>query len=115
MWRYDFSSSMRNFSSGTRSNRTEMTSGYVHPTQRSISIAHGAVGVLESRMRWGMMPDRLGLAKRWLNIWGLGSPSALFAPKPGRLRRTFFMLRLGSIVPLVLVFAPSVLAGCKKD
>lgn len=25
------------------------------------------------------------------------------------------MLRLGSIVPLVLVFAPSILAGCKKD
>jgi hypothetical protein len=44
-----------------------------------------------------MMPDRLCLAKL------------------GAVRRTFFMLRLGSIVPLVLVFAPSVLVGCKKD
>jgi tetratricopeptide (TPR) repeat protein len=48
-------------------------------------------------MRSGMMPNRLCLAKL------------------GAVRRTFFMLRLGSIVPLVLVFAPSVLGGCKKD
>jgi Protein of unknown function (DUF3829) len=54
-------------------------------------------GVLESHEHWGMMPDRLCLAKF------------------GRVRRSFFMLRLGSLVPLVLVFAPTVLVGCKKD
>lgn len=54
--------------------------------------------MLETRMRWGMMPDRLCLAKCWLLV-----------------EEDFFMVRLGSIVPFVLVFAPSVLAGCKKD